>query len=154
MATTAIDTENRTLRIVRDFRASAERVFDAFTKPELAQQWWGPEGLSTPEIELNVFEGGSWRTVMTNSDGSKYTVEGVYKVVERPVRLVYTWSWVDDGVTGAETTVDLSFSPIEGGTRLSLVQSVFEGQAMRDDHVGGWNSSFDCLEKYLSQSQS
>jgi len=152
MTTTAIDTESKTLRIERDFRAPVERVFDAFTKPEFAKEWWGPEGI-VPKIEFDLREGGAWRAVMENTEGQQYTVAGVYKIIERPHRLVYTWGWVEDGERGLETTVDIRLTQIEGGTRLTLVHGVFDSVAEREDHGKGWSSSLNCLDSYLSKAE-
>ena len=151
MTTTAIDVESKTLRIERDFQAPIERVFDAFTKPELAKEWWGPEGLAAPEIEFDLREGGAWRAVMQNDEGAQYTAAGVYEVIERPNRLVYTWGWVEDGVRGSETTVDIRLIQTEGGTRLTLVHGVFETVADRDDHGEGWTSTLKSLDSFLSK---
>lgn len=149
--TAAIDTEARTLRMERDFKVSPERLFEAFTNPEHVMGWWGPEGLSTPIVEIDLREGGNWLTTMVGSDGGSYTASGIYKIIERPNRLVYTWGWVEDGQRGADSTVDLTFTQIEGGTRLTMVHSVFETVEERDDHSGGWASSLNCLEAYLAQ---
>ena len=150
MSMAAIDTEARTLRMERDFRAPPEAVFDAFTDPAQAVKWWGPHGMEVPEIELNAHEGGPWRTAMVGADGVRYTVVGTYKVVERPNRLVYTWRWTEGAEMDEDTTVDLTFTKIEGGTRLSLVHSLFDSEANRDDHGEGWGSTFDCLAEFLA----
>lgn len=147
--TAAIDVEAKTLRIERDFRAPLEKVFAALCDPRLAQQWWGPEGMTVSEIEMDAREGGFWRVVMVGSEGGTYAMEGVYKIMEPPVRLVYTWAWIEGGAPGDTTTVDITLNKIEGGTRLMLVHSLFETEEIRDDHQGGWTSSLNCLEAFL-----
>lgn len=147
--TAAIDVEAQTLRIERDFHAPVEKVFAAFTNPVHLQEWWGPEGMTTPEVEMDVCSGGAWCTTMVNAEGGRHTVSGVYQTVEPHNRLVFTWGWVNDGVRGHETIVDITLTQIEGGTRLLMVQSLFETTEMRDDHNGGWTSSLNCLEQYI-----
>lgn len=154
MTATAMDIESRTLRMQRDFKASPERLFDAFTDPKHVTGWWGPEGMTTPIVEMDLREGGKWRTTIVGSyeggEEGSYIASGVYKVIERPHRLVYSWGWVEDGQRGPDSTVDLTFTEIEGGTRLTIVHSVFETVEERDDHSGGWVSSLNCLEAYLA----
>ncbi|NVJ98081.1 MAG: SRPBCC domain-containing protein [Alphaproteobacteria bacterium] len=147
---TEMDLETRTLRMERVFKATPQRVFDAFTKPEQVAAWWGPEGMHVARLELNTVESGVWFTVMENGAGEQYHVSGRYLVIDPPKRLVFTWAWTNDGVRGHETEVELTFTETEAGCRLNLVQTVFENQDWRDDHNGGWTSSLNCLDVYLA----
>lgn len=149
MNTTAIDVESRTLRIERDFRAPIEKVFEALTNPEHARQWWGPESVNVSEIDFDLSVGGAWCATMVDPEGGQYTAAGEFTIIERPDRLAYTWGWLEEGVRGHETTVDIRLMKIEGGTRLTLVHSVFETEAERDDHGEGWTGSLNGLEKFL-----
>ena len=142
---------DRTLVVERVFKAPPERVFNAWTDPEVLVQWWGPEGLHTPEHTMDVREGGAWRTVMMNDKGETHTASGVYREIAPPKRLVMTWAWEQpDGGRGHETLIELSFEPAEQGTRLKLVQRLFATAEARDNHRMGWDSSFNCLGQYLS----
>jgi uncharacterized protein YndB with AHSA1/START domain len=48
------DRASRILSITRVFAASRERVFQAFTDPDLVALWWGPDGFSTPRASLAI----------------------------------------------------------------------------------------------------
>lgn len=144
-----MDVEGKTLRIERVFSASPQRVFDAFIKPEQAVRWWGPEGTHISRLELNTVESGTWFTIMENGEGQEFHVSGQYLVIDPPKRLVMTWAWTEDGVRGHETEVDLTFTETAGGCRLTLVQTVFETTEDRDNHNGGWTSTFDRLGTFL-----
>lgn len=50
--------EGRTLTLERIFNAPRQKVWDAFTKPELFRQWWGPRGWETEVKEFSFTEGG------------------------------------------------------------------------------------------------
>ncbi|WP_421722812.1 SRPBCC family protein [Bauldia sp.] len=142
---------DRTLVVERVFKASPERVFSAWTDPKILVQWWGPEGLHTPEYTMDVREGGAWRTVMMNDKGESHTASGVYQEIAPPNRLVMTWAWEQpDGSRGHETVVELSFEPAEDGTRLTLTQRLFANVEARDNHRMGWTSSLSSLETFLS----
>lgn len=141
---------DRTLVVERVFKAAPDRVFKAWTDPEILVRWWGPEGMHTPEYTMDVREGGAWRTVMKNDKGEPHTASGVYREISPPDRLVMTWAWEKpDGSRGHETVVELTFEPADQGTKLRLVQSVFETVEGRDNHGMGWNSSLNSLEQYL-----
>jgi len=141
------DTE---LRLERLIAAPPERVFELWVKPELLVKWWGPEGHDIPTHAIDVRPGGKWRTTMRNPEGKLFTVSGVYRTIEPPRRLVFTWAWDDEnGMRGHETDVTVTFEPAPGGTRLVLSQKEFQSKDARDRHGMGWTSSFNCLEQAL-----
>ena len=141
--------QDRTLVIERVFKAPPERVFKAWTDPAFLVKWWGPEGFTTPECRMDVRPGGAWRTRMVGPDGD-HTVAGVYREIAPPRRLVFTWGWEIDGGRGHETVVDLTFEATPEGTRMRLVQRVFQSVEQRDMHDMGWNSSFNDLNRVLA----
>ena len=51
----------------RVFDAPRERVFAAFTDPELIPRWWGPRRMTTTVDEMDVRVGGKW-SLRTASD--------------------------------------------------------------------------------------
>ncbi len=139
--------KDRILRIERRISAAPADVFDAWTVPERLASWWGPDGVTIPEYEIDSREGGHWRTVMQNSDGTRYIVSGIYREVKRPERLVFSWAWQqEDGSRGHETEVTVTFAPDAEGTRMVLVQKIFADTEQRDMHNQGWDSSFACLD--------
>lgn len=143
-------TEATTLRMTRDFKASPQKVYDAWTDPKMLVQWWGPEGMTTPECKMDVREGGAWKTTMTSAkEGGAYTVSGVYKVLDRPGHLCFSWGWTNEGKRGHETEIDVTFKAIEGGTRMTMVQKVFAEAEQVDKHNQGWSSSFNDLQRFL-----
>ncbi len=79
-------------------------------------------------------------------------MQGVYREVTPPARLVMAGSWADanGNLTRPETTLTLLFEDVGGKTRLTLYQSVFESVTARDMHNEGWTSSLDCLAEYLA----
>ena len=141
--------QDRTLVIERVFKAPPDRVFKAWTDPTVLVKWWGPEGFTTPECRMDVRPGGGWRTRMVGPGGD-HTVSGVYREIAPPRRLVFTWGWESDGNRGHETVVDLTFEPAAGGTRMRLVQRLFQNVEQRDMHTQGWNSTFNDLDRVLA----
>jgi uncharacterized protein YndB with AHSA1/START domain len=143
--------EAHVLHMERVLAASPEKVFDAWTRPELLSQWWGPEGTHLGPHDLDVREGGTWRTVMvSDADGTEYIVGGVYRVIDRPKRLVLTWAWEEDGKPGHETELSILLEAQSGGTKLTLLQREFETAEGRDNHNGGWTSSLARLERLFA----
>jgi uncharacterized protein YndB with AHSA1/START domain len=146
-ATREGSTEDRTLVIERVFKAPPERVFKAWTDADILARWWGPEGF---HAKLDVRVGGAWKSTMVGPKGEAHVVSGVYREIVPPKRLVMTWSWETDGRRGHETVIELTFEPAAGGTRMRMVQSLFESADQRDQHNMGWTSSFNDLERALA----
>jgi uncharacterized protein YndB with AHSA1/START domain len=139
------------LHVERLIAAPPERVFAHWVEPALLVKWWGPEGANIPEHKIDVRPGGAWRTTMGFADGKRMTVSGVYRTIDAPKRLVFTWAWEDDkGMRGHETEVTVEFAAAPGGTKLSITQQAFETAESRDQHQRGWNSTLNCLDQLLS----
>jgi len=140
--------DDQVLRIERLIPASPERLFELWSEPNELVKWWGPDGFDVPASALDVRPGGHWRTTMRSPQGDLHTVSGVYRTIDKPRRLVFTWGWDDDtGLRGHETEVTVTFEPAPGGTRIVLLQQAFENKDQRDRHNQGWSSSFDCLAR-------
>jgi uncharacterized protein YndB with AHSA1/START domain len=140
-----IDADARTLRMTRDLSGSIKRVYEAFTSPKHLQRWWGPEGIETPHVDMDVREGGPWTTTMRGADGAEFVVSGEYVELKPHHRLAFTWGWTVHGERGHSTLVEIDLERVGEGTRLTLVQSVFETREDCERHEQGWTSSFNCL---------
>lgn len=151
MTDAATATEDRVVRIERLVAATPERVFQYWTEPELFTQWMGPEGFSIPSFDHDFRVGGQWRQTMQSPDGKLMTVRGVFRAIEPPRRLVYTWSWdADMGSADYETEVTVVFEPAPGGTRIKLTHQIFANVNDRDGHNRGWASTLNRLERVLT----
>ena len=140
---------DKILRLERIFAATPQQLFDAWTKADQLVRWWGPEGCTTPHCDLDIRQGGAWITTMRHNDGSENTVSGVYRLIDPPRRLVFTWAWHNDGARGHESEVALDFEPVDGGTRMVLVQKTFQSDEQCDKHRMGWTSSFNDLARHI-----
>src|ERR1700751_4031152 len=114
------------LRLERFIAAPPAPVFALWTEPELLVKWWGPEGYDIPVHALDVRPGGAWRTTMRAPSGKLSIVSGLYRLIEPPRRLGFTWAWEDEkGARGHETEVTVNFAPAPGGPKLTLLQQEF-----------------------------
>ena len=143
-------TADRTLVIERTFNAPPERVFAAWTEPEMLAKWWGPEGAKLPGALMEFRVGGRYRTAMTGPDGNAHIVSGTYREIVPPRKLVFTWGWEEDGKRGYETEVTVVLEPAGKGTKMRFVQEVFASAEMMQGHQMGWDASFKLLDKALA----
>jgi uncharacterized protein YndB with AHSA1/START domain len=143
-----VATDDRVLQIERLIAAPPERLFALWTEPELFAKWFGPEGFEVPVSDLDLRPGGRWSATMRSPEGRQMTVGGVYRRIEPPRRLVFTWTWnADSGMAAVETEVDVRFDPAPGGTRLVLRHENFDTRENRDGHNRGWTSTLAKLER-------
>jgi uncharacterized protein YndB with AHSA1/START domain len=142
---------DRRLRIVRSFAAPREAVFRAWTDPRQLAKWWGPKGFTCPECDMDVREGGSWRTVMRSPEGTNHVVSGVYRKLDPPRLLSFTWAWSTDGPRGHETVITVELTARGKATEMVFTQESFESVTARDLHNQGWTSAFECLDDLLGE---
>jgi len=137
------------VRIERTFTAPAEDVFDAWTSPEVMRRWFHcAHDWETPEAEVDLRVGGKVRIVMLQPDGTEAEASGEYTLIDRPNRLVMTWTFQDD--PSNEQLIELSFSEIDGSTTVLLVNSGISTGERRDAQDWGWNGCLDQLERVLA----
>jgi uncharacterized protein YndB with AHSA1/START domain len=139
------------LAITRVLDAPRALVFEAWTEPERIVQWFGPGGFTVASCEMNVRPGGAFRIRMRSPQGTDHSVQGVYRDVVAPERLVFSWAWENaEGKLGHETLVTLTFAEQGERTKLTLHHALFESDTARDQHQSGWTSSLECLAEYLA----
>jgi uncharacterized protein YndB with AHSA1/START domain len=81
---------DRELVLTRIIDAPREKVFKAWTDPELLKQWFAPTPWTTPAAQTDVRPGGSSLIVMRSPDGNDFPNSGVYLEVVKNERLVFT----------------------------------------------------------------
>lgn len=143
----------REIHIERVFDAPRERVFAAFTDPELIPQWWGPHGTTTTVEQMDVRPGGTWRFVGQDSDGNEFAFRGVYREVDSPARLVQTFEF--EGMPGHVSLETATFEDLGDGRTKVLNDVVFYRAEERDGMLSagmekGMNESFERLDELLA----
>lgn len=88
--TNAAPVSDRELVLTRIIDAPREKLFKAWTDPELLKQWFAPLPWTTSAAELDVRPGGASLFVMRDPDGNEFPNRGVYLEVVENERLVFT----------------------------------------------------------------
>ena len=117
--------------------APAERVFAALTDPEERVKWWGREGrFKATHMESDLRPEGKWLMRGIGVGGEPFTVQGVYRQIQRPRILAFTWlpSWQDNAV---ETLVRFDLEEKDGLTTVRVTHSGLTTERLRKQH-GGW----------------
>ncbi len=139
----------RVLKLERTFSAPAEAVFDAWTSAEVMRRWFHCEpDWSTPEADVDLRVGGGVRIVMRRPDGSESGAHGQYTTIERPRRLVMTWTFDED--PSNKQLIELTFSESGGLTTVVMVNSGIATDARREAQDWGWRGCLSQLERALA----
>lgn len=149
------------LSVSRLFSVPREKVWMAYTEPEMVKRWYGPRGFTAPIIEAELKPGGRYLYMMRSPDGKDFWSAGVYREFAPPERIVAIDSFADEegnivpashyGLSKEwplEAEVTTTFEDVDGRTKLTIRQKGVPGADL-DNAVAGWNESLDKLSEIL-----
>jgi uncharacterized protein YndB with AHSA1/START domain len=139
--------------VVREFDAPRERVFRAWTDPQIVPQWLGPRGLAMKEFEYDARPGGSYHYVHADERG-EYAFRGVFHNVVPDELIIQTFEY-----EGAPNQVSLQaarFDDLGGGRTRLHMHSVYTTVESRDAMVAsgmehGVRDSMQRLDELLAR---
>ena len=136
-----------TLVVRRTIRATPDRLFDAWTRPEELKKWWGPESVTCVDAAVDLSVGGGYRIANQFPNGDVVWITGEFEIIDRPNRLVYTWRL--GTVARPSERVSVTFEPRGPSTEVTVTHERIPSIPVRDVHEQGWRGCLDELEKYL-----
>ena len=125
-------------------RATAEKVFEAITKPEISRRYWGHENVSDWK------PGSKWEHIRGNDER---TVEIIGSVIEfsPPTRLVISWanaSQTSDPASHSRVTFEIQ--AYDNMVRLTVTHDDLEaGSGMANGISKGWPMALSSLKSFL-----
>ncbi len=143
----------REIVISRVIAAPREIVFEMWTSCEHLPHWMGPASMEMTGCRIDLREGGSWRFEWRGPDGFEFGMEGVYREIARPERLISTEMM--DGFPD-ELTSTLVLTEQDGRTRITNTvlcpsretRDALLASGMQD----GVSEGFERMETYLLES--
>lgn len=146
-----IDTTAPGFTLVRDFEATPEELWSAWTEPDEVAVWWHPRGVSTPResVAIDARVGGRYAyTMVDDATGDRYPTGGVYLEVQPFERLRFTWGEPDADPSEAPI-VTVTLEPNGNRTRMTFDLRGVEGRPGDGFVHDGWDSALDVLGDYL-----
>ena len=147
---------DRELVLTRLINAPREKVYRAWTDPEILKKWFAPLPYTTPVAELDVRPGGANLIVMRGPDGKDLPNRGVYLEVVPNQKLVSTDAYVKAWEPSEKPfmTLILTFED-EGGKTRYTARVRHWTVADREAHEkmgfhGGWSLCTDQLEALVA----
>lgn len=141
---------SHTLILEREFQASKELVFRAWTEKDLMFKWMCPTDFRVTFVEVDFCLGGKWRSGMLSPDGEEYIMLGEYRKIEPYSCLEFTHSWQEtsrhsEHVPGLITVVTVELTDCSVGTKMTFTQAGLRDEDSREGHGHGWSGAFGHL---------
>lgn len=151
--TAAPTTEEPGFTIVREFAAPRDRVWEAWTNPDVMARWFHPETLVTPResVTVDLRVGGLYTYSMRiDETGQEFPTAGKYLVIEKPHRLDFTWG--SPGDVDEVPKVSIEFEEITTETtRMTFALTGIPNDSGSDASAyDGWNSAFNVFEAEIA----
>lgn len=137
------------LQFRRVLSAPRERVFKLWTQPEHIERWFGGLETEVSSVEIDLRPGGAYAITVQAEEGPS-VIRGEFVTVKAPERLVYTWRLEGGPADPPETTVEVTFNELTGGTEVLLVHAAFAEPKIREMHAVGWEACFVGLEQLIA----
>ena len=128
------------LNVTRLVEAPREKVWHAFVDSPTFRRWWRPPGFTCPLAKLDPRPGGGYRVHMRSARDTVHSFAGIYRVVEPPQRLGFTWTFNEGPYQGIETVAEVRLDELGGATEVTVDQGPFLTERMKGDFAGGWEN--------------
>ena len=133
-----VDKETKTVSIVKEFAAGIDLVWDAYTKPELLDQWWAPKPLTSRTKAMDFKVGGRRFYAMVSPDGNEGWVVQKYTSItpKTNFKIFNAFADKDENPELPGSDWDLSFRSQGATTRVSI--SIYNESLERLERMIEW----------------
>lgn len=151
------DLTNKKIHVVREFNAPIEKVWKAWTDPELLEKWWGPKPWVAKTKTMDFTVGGAWLYWMEGPEGQKHWSNVTFVAIEPETRFAADAVFSDEDGNAAPGAKpghwDNKFVAIGDKTKV-VVDLSFDDEAVMKMMVemgfeGGFTIGLNQLEELL-----
>ncbi|MGB7070502.1 MAG: SRPBCC domain-containing protein [Pyrinomonadaceae bacterium] len=152
-----VNKETKTVSISAEFDAERDLVWDAYTKPELLDQWWAPKPYASRTKVMEFREGGRRFYAMVTPEGQERWALQKYTSItpKTNFKIFSTFADADENPELPGSDWDLNFSEQNGATKVSI--SIYNESLERLERVvamgfkEGTAATFDNLKELLAK---
>src|SRR5829696_5127078 len=126
-----VDKETKTVLITKEFDAERDMVWDAYTKPELLDQWWAPKPFASRTKVMEFREGGRRFYAMVSPEGDeRWAIQKYTSITPKTdFKLFNAFADKDENPELPGSDWDLNFSEQDGTTKVDI--SIFNESLQR-----------------------
>jgi uncharacterized protein YndB with AHSA1/START domain len=137
----------------RHLAAAPDLVFAAFADPALVRRWLTPS--SDVKLDMLSFDfrvGGAYRFAYHVPGGAIMHVNGVFRAIERPLRIVFSWNIEPpDEHAGVQSEVQVAIAPDGDGAQLHIRHVRLARPGAPERHAEGWRGATEQLAALLQE---
>lgn len=117
-----VDKQTKTVSITKEFAYNLLLVWDAYTKPELLDQWWAPKPWTSRTKVMDFKVGGRRFYAMVSPEGDeRWAVQKYTSITPKTnFKLFNAFADKDENPELPGSDWDLNFSEQDGTTRVSI----------------------------------
>lgn len=116
--------------VERIFDAPVELLWKAYTDPQYVQQWWGPNGFSSPSCRSDFRVGGTFLYCMRTPDGQDFYTAGQFHEIVPHEKIVYSMYFADaQGNQISPEQLGIEHEAIDGADDIVLFESLGDGRS-------------------------
>ncbi len=118
-----VDKAAKTVFVTREFAADLSLVWDAFTKPEILDQWWAPKPWTAKTKFMNFEVGGRRFYAMVSPEGQEHWSLQQYTSISPKTnfKMLNAFADKDENPQLPGSDWDFNFSEQGGTTKVSIV---------------------------------
>ena len=117
-----VNKETKTVLITKEFDADRDVVWDAYTKPELLDQWWAPKPFSSRTTAMDFKVGGRRFYAMVSPEGGeRWAVQRYTSITPKTnFKFLNAFADKDENLELPGSDWNLNFSERAGKTTVSI----------------------------------
>ena len=117
-----VDKQTKTVSITKEFAFELSLVWDAYTKPELLDQWWAPKPFASRTKVMEFRVGGRRFYAMVSPDGQeRWAIQKYTSITPKTnFKLFNAFADEDENPELPGSDWDLNFSEKDGNTTVSI----------------------------------
>jgi uncharacterized glyoxalase superfamily protein PhnB/uncharacterized protein YndB with AHSA1/START domain len=151
----AVDKENNTVNVKREFAANLELVWEAWTNPEILDQWWAPKPWRSKTKFMNFKVGGRRFYAMVSPEGQEHWSIQEFTSISPKTNFKMSNAFADKDenpeLPGSDW--DLNFSEQNGTTIVSITIKNESRERMEKliemGFQGGFTMALSNLDQYI-----
>lgn len=135
----------------RHLASAPEKVFAAFADAQIISRWLTPSSdVKLAVLEFDFRVGGKYRFAYHIPTGQIMTVNGMYRVIEPPSKIIFSWNIEPpDDHAGVQSEVIIGIAPDGQGSELHIRHERLTAAGAVERHREGWHGAVDQLALLL-----
>lgn len=149
------DVANKTITVVRAFDAPVQDVWNAWTQPEILDQWWAPKPWKSVTVSMDFRDNGAWLYYMEGPDGTRHYCRADYKKIVPNKSFSALDAFTDEK---GNITTDLprmtwnnAFSKSGNGTKVEVVINFSTVEELEKTLEMGFQEGFAAAHRNLDE---